>query len=64
MVCISQGKARTPYEFGCKVGIATTNREGLVLAANSFEDNPYDGNPLAATVDQVVEICGADPEGI
>ena len=30
--CISKGKARTPYEFGVKVGIATTLREGLVLA--------------------------------
>lgn len=37
VVCISKGKARAPYEFGCKVGIATTNREGLVLAAKSFE---------------------------
>lgn len=64
VVCISKGKARTPYEFGCKVGIATTNREGLVLAAKSFEGNPYDGHTLAATVDQAVEIGGVDPERI
>lgn len=32
---ISKGKAHTPYEFGCR--IATRNREGLVLAAKSFE---------------------------
>ncbi len=64
VVCISKGKARTPYEFGCKVGIATTNREGLVLAARSFEGNPYDGHTLAATVDQAVEIGGVDPERI
>lgn len=64
VVCISKGKARTPYEFGCKVGIATTNREGLVLAARSFEGNPYDGHTLAATVDQAVEIGGIDPERI
>lgn len=30
-------------------GIAATNREGLVLAAKAFEDNPYDGHTLAAT---------------
>ncbi|WP_144862134.1 IS5 family transposase [Mesorhizobium sp. J18] len=64
VVCISKGKARTPYEFGCKVGIATTNREGLVLAARSFEGNPYDGHTLAATVDQAVEIGGVDPQRI
>ena len=29
--CISKGKARTPYEFGVKVSIATTLREGLVV---------------------------------
>lgn len=60
VVCISKGKARTPYEFGCKVGIATTNREGLVLAAKSFEGSPYDGHTLAATVDQAVEIGGVE----
>lgn len=64
VVCISKGKARTPYEFGCKVAIATTNREGLVLAAKSFEGNPYDGHTLAATVDQAVDIGGVDPERI
>ncbi len=62
--CISKGKARNPYEFGCKVGIATTNREGLVLAAKSFEGNPYDGRTLAATVDQAVEMVDVDPDRI
>lgn len=64
VVCISKGKARTPYEFGCKVGIATTNREGLVLAAKSFEGNPYDGHTLAATVGQAVDMGGVDPQRI
>jgi hypothetical protein len=27
--CISKGKARTPYEFGVKVTVATTLKEGL-----------------------------------
>jgi len=40
VVCIAKGKARTPYEFGAKIGIAVTNREGLVLAAKTFADNP------------------------
>lgn len=64
VVCISKGKARTPYEFGCKVGIAATNREGLVLAANAFEDNPYDGHTLSRTVDQAVAMGGIDPDRI
>lgn len=64
VVCISKGKARTPYEFGCKVGIAATNREGLVLAATAFETNPYDGHTLSRTVDQAVAMSGVDPDRI
>ena len=29
--CISKGKARTPYEFGVKVTVATTLKEGIVV---------------------------------
>ena len=29
VACIAKGKARNPDEFGARVGIATTNREGL-----------------------------------
>ncbi|MCR5940300.1 IS5 family transposase [Ochrobactrum sp. XJ1] len=64
VVCISKGKARTPYEFGCKVGIAATNREGLVLAARAFEDNPYDGHTLSRTVEQAVATGGVKPDRI
>ena len=64
VVCLAKGKARTPYEFGAKVGIATTNREGLVLAAMAFEDNPYDGHTLDQTVSQAVKIGGVDPDRV
>jgi IS5 family transposase len=29
--CLAKGKARTPYEFGVKVSITTTHKEGLVV---------------------------------
>jgi IS5 family transposase len=64
VVCISKGKARTPSEFGCKVGIAATNREGLVVAAKAFEGNPYDGHTLAATVVQATALSGVEPERV
>ncbi|ESZ31326.1 hypothetical protein X732_30430 [Mesorhizobium sp. L2C066B000] len=64
VVCISKGKARAPYEFGCKVGTRNNNREGLVLAAKSFQGNPYDGHTLAATVDQAAQIGGVEPDRI
>jgi transposase, IS5 family len=58
VVCITKGKAHKPYEFGCKVGIAATNREGLFLAASAFEGNPYDGHTLQATIDQAEAMSG------
>lgn len=64
VVCIAKGKARTSYEFGAKVGIAITNREGLVLAARAFERNPYDGHTLADTVAQAVAVGGVEPARI
>jgi len=64
VVCIAKGKARTPYEFGAKVGIAVTNREGLVLAAKAFAGNPYDGHTLAATLDQATSVSGVAAERI
>jgi transposase, IS5 family len=45
VVCIAKGKARTPYEFGAKVGIAVTNREGLVLAAKALPATLTTGTP-------------------
>jgi IS5 family transposase len=51
--CISKGKARTPYEFGVKVTIATTLKEGLVVGMRSMPGNPYDGHTLQETIEQV-----------
>ena len=51
--CIFKGKARTPYEFGVKVSIAATLKEGLVLHMRSMPGNPYDSHTLAETREQV-----------
>ncbi|WP_330462236.1 IS5 family transposase [Xanthomonas nasturtii] len=50
--CMSKGKARTPYEFGVKVGIAVSARKGLIVGARSFPGNPYDGDTLAEQLEQ------------
>jgi IS5 family transposase len=50
--CIGKGKARKPYEFGVKVGIAVTATQGLVVGARSFPGNPYDGDTLAEQLEQ------------
>jgi len=58
--CISKGKARTPYEFGVKVSIATTLKEGLVVGMRSMTGNPYDGHTLAETLEQMGILTGTD----
>lgn len=55
--CISKGKARKPYEFGVKVGLAVTHKSGLMVGARSFPGNPYDGHTLAEQLEQVRNLC-------
>ncbi len=62
VVCIAKGNARTRYEFGAKVALATTNREGFVLASKAFPGNPYDGHTLARTNAQIVRVTGVEPK--
>jgi transposase, IS5 family len=56
--CLAKGKAHKRYEFGVKVSIATTNREGLVLGMLALPGNPYDGHTLAAALAQVERVTG------
>ena len=63
--CISKGKARQPYEFGVKVGIAGTLRHNLIVGARAFAGNPYDGHTLAEQLEQatiLMQDCAVKPE--
>jgi transposase, IS5 family len=64
VVCIAKGKAHRPYEFGSKVAVAVTNREGFVLASKALEGNPYDGHTLSTTMDQVAAMTDVEPSRI
>lgn len=50
--CIAKGKARQPYEFGTKVSVTTTLKEGLVIGMQALSTNPYDGHSLRAALEQ------------
>ncbi len=50
--CISKGKAKQPYEFGVKVGIASTLKGNLIVGARAFHGNPYDGHTLNEQLEQ------------
>jgi transposase, IS5 family len=60
--CISKGKARVRYEFGCKVSIATTLDEGFVVGMRSFPGNPYDGHTLTPALEQVEILTDQRPD--
>ena len=60
--CISKGKARNPYEFGVKVGLAVTAKQGLIVGARSFPGNPYDGDTLAEQIEQAGILSGRQPK--
>ena len=64
--CIGKGKARTRFEFGVKVSLATTNRPApggqFVIGARTLPGNPFDGHTLAAQIAQTERITGVPVE--
>jgi transposase, IS5 family len=60
--CIGKGKARAPYEFGCKVSIttpATVAKGGqFVLHAKALHGNPYDGHTLGPVIADLEKLTG------
>jgi IS5 family transposase len=66
--CIGKGKARAPYEFGCKVSIVTpvTAPKGgqFVLHAKALHGNPYDGHTLGPVIADLEKLTGVAVRGI
>ena len=63
--CIGKGKARKPYEFGVKVSLAVTHKQGLMVGARAYPGNPYDGNTLPDQIEQTTALLqdiGVKPE--
>jgi len=59
--CISKGKARVRYEFGTKVSVATTHREGFVVGMRAMAGSPYDGHTLREALEQVEILTDTRP---
>ena len=66
--CIGKGKARVPYEFGCKVSIATpaTKPKGgqFVLHAKALHGNPFDGHTLGPVIADLEKLTGIETRPI
>jgi IS5 family transposase len=66
--CIRKGKARAPYEFGCKVSIATHLHPAtgghFILHARALHGNPYDGHTLKNALADIRNIVGRTPRRV
>ncbi len=56
--CIAKGKLHKKYEFGCKVSLVMSHKEGLVLSAQALHGNPYDGHTLKVALSDAETLCG------
>ena len=54
--CIAKGKVHKKYEFGCKVSVGRTSKKGVITAMKCFLGNPYDGDTIGATLEQVERV--------
>jgi IS5 family transposase len=66
--CIGKGKARAPYEFGCKISVATpaTKPKGgqFVLHAKALHGNPFDGHTLGPVIAELEALTGVETRRI
>jgi IS5 family transposase len=54
--CISKGKAGKPYEFGCKVSLVLTHKQGLALSSQALHENQYDGHSLNSSLKKAEDL--------
>lgn len=60
--CIAKGKAHKRYEFGCKVSLVVTHKQGLVLSSQALHGNPYDGHTLKGALSHAESMSGVKIE--
>jgi IS5 family transposase len=55
--CIAKGKAGKPYEFGCKVALVITHKQGLALSSMALSENQFDGHTLGSSLKKAEELA-------
>lgn len=58
--CISKGKAYKKYEFGCKVSLVISHKDGLALSVQALHGNPYDGHTLKEALKDSEKLSGVN----
>lgn len=59
--CIAKGKDAKEYEFGNKSSIAI-NKQGIIVGAMAFNNNPFDGDTLEPQLTQVKKLTDTLPK--
>jgi transposase, IS5 family len=66
--CIGKGKARAPFEFGCKVSLVTNINPAkgghFILASRAIHGKPYDGHTLGGAIADMKDITGVEVKRI
>ncbi len=60
--CIAKGKVHKKYEFGNKVGVASTSKDNWIVGVEAYHGNPYDGHTLKGAIEQVKRLTGWTPK--
>jgi len=65
---IGKGKARNPFEFGCKVSLVTNVNPAkgghFILSSKALHGRPYDGHTLCEAIDNMKKNTGINPQRI
>lgn len=65
---IGKGKARSPFEFGCKVSLVmNVNRAKgghFILSSQALHGAPYDGHTLSGAIDNMQKNTNVEPQRI
>jgi IS5 family transposase len=56
--CVAKGKAHKTYEFGCKVSLVLTHKQGLALASIALAENEFDGHTLHKSLQKAEDLSG------
>lgn len=62
--CIARGKAHKRYEFGCKVSVVSTSKNGWIVGTQALHGAPYDGHTLGGALRQVRRLTGKEAEHV
>ena len=54
--CITKGKAHKRYEFGCKVSLVITHKQGLALSSQALPEAYFDGHTLRSSLENAEKL--------